>query len=110
MPGAGEKDQLVAFYPITVGEDAGGIETETDGTPVQAWAKVLYGTGAERREAGAAGSHQAATFRVDSCAALRAATARWEIQHGGFRWGVTGMVPVGIAQRELEFTAVRKGA
>lgn len=110
MAGAGERDQLVQFYPITVGEDAAGLETETDGTPVPAWAKVLYGTGAERREAGAAGSHQAATFIVDTCASLRAATARWEIDHAGARWGVTSMIPAGIAQRELHVTAVRKGA
>jgi hypothetical protein len=106
----GEKDRLVQFYPLSVSEDALGVEAEADGTPVAAWAKVLFGTGAERREAGAAGSAQTATFRVDSCSALRAATERWEIAFADARWGITSISPVGAQGREIEFVAVKKGA
>ena len=107
--GAGEKDRKVAFYPRTVTEDDLGTEIEADGTPVAAWAKVLFGSGSERREAGQAGSQKTATFRVYSSAALRAATALWEIEFLGSRWGITDISPIGEAE-EIEFTAVKKGS
>ncbi|MAY20311.1 MAG: hypothetical protein CL955_06805 [Erythrobacteraceae bacterium] len=106
---AGRKDRKVAFYPRTVSEDALGTESEADGTPVYAWANVLFGTGTERREAGQAGAQQSATFRVLSSAALRAADELWEIDFDGARWGVTSIAPIGEAE-DIEFTAVKKGA
>ncbi len=106
---AGKRDRKIAFYPRTVTEGGLGTEVEADGAPVFAWAHVRFGTGSERRELAQAGSQQAATFRVLSTAALRAATERWEIEFLGSRWGISGILPIGEAS-EIEFTAVKKGA
>lgn len=108
MRGAGGRDRLVAFVPQVVVVDAVGVEVEADGAPVRAWAKVLFGTGAERREAGAQAAVQTATFRVLSTAALRAASERWSIEFNSARWGITSIAPIGEAD-EIEFTAVRRG-
>jgi len=106
---AGKRDRKIAFYPRTVTVGALGTEAEADGTPVDAWANVRFGTGAERRELAQAGSQQTATFRVLSTAALRAVTERWEIAFMGARWGIQAISPIGEAA-EIEFTATRKGA
>ena len=105
---AGKRDRRIQFYPVTVTEDALGVEIEADGTPIPAYASVLFGDGAERREAGQAGSAQTATFRVLSTASLRAATERWEIEFLGARWGIASIAPIGEAD-DIEFTATRKG-
>lgn len=110
MLGAGRRDRRVEFYPREVAEDAAGLEIETDGMPVPAMAAVRFGTGAERREAAAAGSFKTATFRVLSTATLRAASERWEIAFMGARWGIIDISPVGGEASEIEFTATRKGA
>lgn len=108
LSASGEKDRKIQFYPRSFTEDALGTESEADGTAIPAWAKVLFGTGSERREAGQAGAAQTATFRVHSSAALRAATERWEIAFAGDRWGIASIAPIGEAG-DIEFTAVRKG-
>lgn len=109
MLGASNRKWRIDFYPRTVTEDAGGLEIEADGVAVPAFAAVRFGTGAERREAAAAGSYKVATFRVLSTAALRAADERWEIAFMGARWGITDVSPVGGEASEIEFTATRKG-
>jgi head-tail adaptor len=110
MLATGKRDRRVVFYPRTVTEDAAGLEIETDGTPVPAFAMVRFGTGAERREAAAAGSHKTATFRVLSTLALRGASERWQIAFMGVRWGINDISPVGGEASEIEFTATRVGA
>lgn len=110
MTPSGEVSRKVLFYPRTLSEDALGVKSEADGTAVPAFAKVLFGRGSERREAGAAGSSQAATFRVRSTAALRAATELWQIEFSSARWGITSISQVGAQGSELEFVAVKKGA
>lgn len=107
---AGARNRKVQFYPLVVTEDALGTEIEAAGSPVPMWAAVTFGSGADRREAGQAGSDQSATFRVLSCAALRDATERWQIEFNGARWGITSIVPIDNDATEIEFTAVRKGA
>lgn len=105
---AGRRDKLVRFWPRTISLDALGTESEVNGAAIAVWANVQYGTGAERREAGQAGSAQSATFRVPEFAELRAATERWEIEHDGARWGITSIAP--ISGGDVEFVAVKKGA
>lgn len=106
---AGRRDRKVNFYPRTSSEDALGTESEADGTPVPAWARVMFQAGSERREAGQAGAVKTATFDVLSTAALRAVDERWEIEFGGARWGITDISEFGEADR-IEFTAVKKGS
>lgn len=106
---AGKRDRKVTFYPRAVVSDGLGVERETDGAPIVAWAYVRFGTGTERREAAQAGSQQTATFRVLSSARLRQADERWEIEYLGARWGIASIVPVGVGE-DIEFTATKKGA
>lgn len=106
---SGKRDRRIAFYPRVVTEGALGSEQEDDGAPVFAMASVLFGTGAERRELGQAGSAQTATFRVPSTTTLRTATTRWEIEYLGARWGIISIAPIGVAG-DIEFTATKKGA
>lgn len=106
---AGKRDRRILFYPVAVTEDALGVEIEVDGAAIPAYASVLFGNGAERREAGQAGSAQTATFRVLSTASLRAATERWQIEFLAARWGIVSIAPIGEAE-DIEFTATKKGA
>lgn len=111
MMRAGKRDRKVTFYPIATSEDSLGVEAESRGSGVPAYANISYGAASERREAGQAGSSQVATFRVLATPTLKAATERWEIEDDrGSTWGITGIAPVGNVQRELEFTATRSGA
>lgn len=81
-----------------------------DGTPIVERAKVLFGSGQERREAGQHAAAQTATFRVRSSMALRKADATWEIDFGGARWGITSIIEIEPHGCELEFTAVKREA
>ena len=69
----------------------------------QRWAKVLYGTGAERREAGAEGASQVATFIVTDDALTRLATVRDSIWFDNRRWNITSSAPI---DGDRHFTAV----
>jgi len=103
--GAGARDQRVIFQRCSVTEDAMGVEVPRWDDLEPAWAKVLYGTGAERREAGALSAAQTATFRVRSTAALRSVTPADRIFHSdGQAWNITSIAKIG--RWEIEFTAV----
>ena len=109
---AGERDRKIAFHAIVVTEDGLGTETEAVASdPVaQAFAKVLFGTGQERRDAAAAGAVQSATFRVLSTAAIRTVTERHIIRGLDADWGIVSISPVGPQGAEIEFTATKLGA
>ena len=109
MTPAGARGRKILFRVASITTDQ-GVETESFGDGPQAWARVTFGSGAERREAAAAGSVQAATFRVLSNAAVRAVTRRGRIVFDGDEWGITAIAPVGPQGAEIEFTAtVRMG-
>lgn len=108
--GRGQYDRIIGFHTVTVGEDALGTETETRTLAEQAWALVRFGSGSERRDAGASGAVQMATFRVLSTPALRGVTQRDQVQFDGAWWGITSIAPVGPQGSEIEFTATRQGA
>lgn len=103
-----ERDNKVAFYrPGAATENAFGEPVA--GTPVliaNAWAKVFYGEGAERREAAIEGASQPATFNVLTNADLRGVKVADAIQHDSFSWDIISIVPMG--RSEIEFTAVRR--
>lgn len=109
MIARGRFDRRVQFRLLASVRNGMGIEQEswTDGP--SAWALVTFGTGQERRAAGASEAAQPATFRVRSCAALRAVTRRDRIAFDGDEWGITSIAPVGAQGGEIEFTAVRRG-
>lgn len=104
MIGAGRRDGLVIFERATVGRSGLGVETEVPWTELcRAMARVLYGTGQERRDAAAQGSSQAATFRVLSNPDTRGVTTKDRISFAGLVWNITGWAPIG--SHEIEFTA-----
>ncbi len=105
MTQPGERDRLVAFERPVARTSAMGRETAKDFSPLcSEWAKVLFGTGAERRQAGVDGASQAATFIVPDNSATRGVTPRDTIWFDDLRWSVTGNVPVG-ADRHITAVA-----
>ncbi len=108
MMRAGKRQWRIVFQRATAATSALGVETETPWTDIEpAMAAVMWGSGAERREAAAENASQAATFRVVSTAALRGVTVRDRILYEGVGWDITGIAPVGDLHREIEFTAMR---
>lgn len=103
---AGQRDRRIAFLRPTVTEDELGPEVETFVSAVQARAKVLYGTGRERRDAASVGVVQSATFRVLSTARVREVTERWRIRDDrDVDWGIGSISPIG--RTEIEFVATK---
>ncbi|WP_370221277.1 hypothetical protein [Qipengyuania sp.] len=69
--------------------------------------QVNYGSGAERRRAGAENSEVAATIRVLATAKTREVKATDLCELDGATWNVTGAVPWG--RREIDITIIRRG-
>lgn len=107
MTPAGQRNMRIAIERFTASEDdLGGGESGTWAALVTVWAKVLYGSGAERRAGAAEQAVQAATFRVLATTETRAVTVRDRIQFDGIAWDVTGIAPIGgPVPYEIEFTA-----
>lgn len=109
MTPAGDRSRRIGFYSVSAVRDGHGVETETFALAQEAFALVMFGKGAERRDAAAAGAMMTATFRVLSTSVLRTATERWQIEYDGQRWGISSIAAVGLQGEELEFTATRLG-
>lgn len=102
----GNYDRLVRFERAATVRTAIGTIEQGEWTLIQeAWAKLLFGTGAERREAAATEASQSATFRVTSTAALRGVTERDRIVMAGRAWQIVSISPVGGEARDIEFVA-----
>lgn len=111
MTPAGERNRLVSFVrPVVVRDESGVIgETDATGEPEtieRAWAKVRFGTSQERRQAGAEGASQTATFRILSTTLLRTVAMTDQIIGVGFTWDITGKAEIDGEAREIEFTGV----
>lgn len=105
MTAIGEFDTLVEFQRATIVRSPLGVEQPGEWAETEkAWSKVLYGTGAERRQAAAEGASQTATFRVASTAKLRGVIEQDRILMKGAGWGITSIAPIGVND-EIEFTA-----
>ncbi|HEX8555774.1 MAG TPA: phage head closure protein [Sphingomonas sp.] len=106
----GQLDRRITIQSGQAVRGALGRETETIWADhCKAWARVLFGTGQERREAAAEGASQSATFRVLSSAKTRTVTERFRILFDGRAWDITSIAPIGVND-EIEFTAtVAKG-
>lgn len=107
MIGAGQRDTRVIFERATVVEDEHG----SLGEPVwkefcRAWAFVLYGSGAERREAAQKASSQAATLTVLANSQTTALKTTDRARFAGGVWDISGNIRVeGRAMRGI--TAIR---
>lgn len=105
MTPAGKRDKRITFQRATVTRSAlGGDSAPSWNTLCERWARVTYGTGAERRNAATEQSVQPATFRVLADSATRAVVATDRISFDGLAWDITGIAPIG-APSEIEFTA-----
>jgi head-tail adaptor len=104
---AGARDRKLRFYAVVPVQSARGSMTPTKATLIAApWGKVNYGTGAERREAGAEESLSTATARVPANSRTLAIDANAICELDGATWDVTSNVPWG--RRERDITLVRR--
>jgi SPP1 family predicted phage head-tail adaptor len=104
---AGERTTVAAFEHATASADEYGGETLTWGHLATVAAKVLYGTGAERRQAAQEEAQQAATVLVNWTPTLSAVVAKDRVSFDGFAWDITSPpARVGLND-ELHFTVVR---
>lgn len=109
MTTAGERDKRVQFQRRTSTENELGSEDEISWPLIEkAWAKVLYGAGAERRQAAMERSSQAATFIVLSTSKLRTVGEGDRIWFMNKGWDITSIAPVGRA--DIHFTATSQGS
>lgn len=101
---SGERDRIVAFERPYANKSAMGREPGKDHDEIcRRWAKVLYGSGAERRAAGTDAASQAATFIVDDDTLTRLVTVRDSIWFDNRRWNITSSAPI---DGDRHFTAV----
>lgn len=108
---AGERPTLVRFQRGTPNgddyTDESSIDWETLTLDVKVAAKVLYGTGQERRQAAQEGAEQAATIMVNWTPTLAGVVPKDRATFDGFEWDITAPpARVGLND-ELHFTAVR---
>lgn len=107
----GEFDTGIVFERAVTLKNARGQEKPIDwGRVAGAWAKVLNGSGAERRAAAAEGAVQTAIFRVLHTPMIGTVTEQDTIVARGVRWAIRGIAPRPGLDAELEFAcAVHKG-
>lgn len=103
---AGVRDRLISFERATTTTDDYGDEVETWAEQATAWAKVLFGTGQERREAAQESASQVASFLVNWTPTLAQIGTTDRIQFDSAAWDITSVAPVG-RHDELHITAVR---
>jgi SPP1 family predicted phage head-tail adaptor len=105
---AGERTTVVTFEHGTSATDDYGGETLTWASrSAEAWAKVLYGTGQERRQAAQESADQAATVMVNWTPTLGGVVPKDRATFDGFAWDITAPpARVGLND-ELHFTVVR---
>ncbi|TXC73962.1 head-tail adaptor protein [Sphingorhabdus soli] len=104
---AGERDRLIVFQAVTSAENDFGEPVGTGFAEVgREWAKITYGTGSERREAGIEGNDLPATFRTLQNAMTRSITTKHVIYFDGAVWDITSAVP--WKREDMDFTAQRR--
>lgn len=108
---AGERTTVVTFQAGTPHSDdytsEASIDWSTLTLDVEVAAKVLYGTGAERRQAAQERAEQAATIMVNWTPTLAGVVPKNRAQFDGFDWDITAPpARVGLND-ELHFTVVR---
>ena len=104
---AGERDRKLKFFAEGVTQTARGAMKQGKGALIASpWAKVNYGTGAERREAGKESSTVAATARVPANTRTRLINAGCFCELDGATWDVTSTAPWG--RREIDITLIRR--
>lgn len=107
MTAIGSRDRLIvierAGLPV---EDGYTTNPGEFAEFTRAWAKVLFGTGQERREAAQERASVSATFNVRWTPKLAQVGPADRINWQGI-WDIASAIPVG-RNREIHFTATRK--
>jgi head-tail adaptor len=103
---AGERNRLVMLQQATVTTDTHGGDVETWADLGQRSAKILYGTGAERRTAAQINGSQPATVRVLADPLTRTLALTNRLLFDDAAWNILGIAPIGRA--EIEFSVVRQ--
>lgn len=110
---AGELKFRIQFQRPTVARGTSGTKTITAHSSLgYVRAKVLYGTGAERRTAGVENAVQTATFRcranvtTSGGTVVRNITAQDRIVHAGLNWDIVAISLLPTIPQDIEFTAV----
>lgn len=86
---ARERNQKIVIERKTVTTDDYGGEVETWATFATEWAKVVYGSGREQREAAQLQGSLPAAFEVDSNSNTRAVTELDRINFDGAYWNIS---------------------
>ena len=103
----GDLKTPVTFERGTVTTDDAGGETLTWDPLAIVSAKVMYGTGQERRQAAQERTEQAATVMVRFTPTLASVTAKDRITFGGANWDIASPPAVIAINHELHFTVIR---
>jgi head-tail adaptor len=102
---AGERIHQLEFQRRNVARDEMGLEVPGEWTLItRTRAKILHGTGNERREAAGERATIAATFMVNSSPALRTVTEEDRFLWDGQPWDIHSIAPIGRNVR-IDFTA-----
>lgn len=107
---AGQRDQLVIVQRATTAKDAYGEPIASWAEIGRAWAAVLYGRGAERRQAAIEQGEQPATFQVLSSTLTRGLKLTDRLIAVGTVWDIRGVTEphrgtieiVAVANRDIE--------
>jgi head-tail adaptor len=101
----GQRDRLITVQAATPTTDDYGGETMTYADVEQAYARVTFGTAAEKREAAQVNAIQTATFEVLPTQALLDTPMMSRIVFDGSNWNITEKAEVD--RNTLRFTATR---
>lgn len=105
MTDPGERHHLLIIQRAVATTDDHGGETNTWHEHARAWARLRYGTGAERREAAQDRAAQVCTFECDWTPTLRDVAMTDRILLFGAAWDIQNKAIIG-QNREVHFTAV----
>lgn len=105
MRPAGQRDKLVKIQRATYAPDENNEDVPTWGDVGTEWARVIWGRGAERREAAQTQAQQAATFQLLDNSLTRSLAAKDRIVWNDIDWDIAAP-GVPIARGELEISAV----
>jgi SPP1 family predicted phage head-tail adaptor len=106
VSGAGNRTRRITIERSTANTDSYGGERPAWSPLADAFAEVLFGTGAERREAAQTQAAMTATFIVPWTPTLAGVVPKDRINGVGAYWNITSAVPVGL-NKDIHFTATR---
>jgi hypothetical protein len=102
----GQFDRLVTFKQATTTTNDDGEEIASGSTTLaEAWARVRFGTGQEKRQAAQESGVQSATFEVIPTPALMAVPLTATIEYDGSDWDLTEKAD--LERNLMRFTATR---